>query len=90
MFVDGRDGRRAALAATGLEVWEIVATWREGGGSWATLRAAYPEVSARQLRAALQHYRTAPAEIDARLAREAAWTPARVAAEMPFTRRRRT
>jgi uncharacterized protein (DUF433 family) len=86
VFVDARGGRRAAVAHSGLEVWEIVATWREGNESWDTLRAAYPELSELQLRSALNYYRLYPEDIDTRLAREAAWTPERVAEDMPFTR----
>ena len=87
VFVSARDGRRAAVAFSGLEVWEIVATWKEGGERWEVLREAYGELSEPQLRAALSYYALYPAEIDARLEREAYWTAERVEAEMPFTRR---
>jgi len=88
VFVDARNGRRAAIAFTGLEVWEIIATWKEGAEQWDVLREAYSEqLDERQLRAALNYYALYPAEIDARLEREAYWTPERVAAEMPFTQR---
>jgi hypothetical protein len=30
VFVEGRGGRRAAIAHSGFEVWEIIATWLEG------------------------------------------------------------
>jgi uncharacterized protein (DUF433 family) len=86
VFVGGRGGRRAAVAHSGLEVWEIVATWKAGGESWEALRGAYPELGELPLRAALTYYQLYSAEIDERLAREAEWTPERVAAEMPFTR----
>lgn len=86
VFVEGRGGRRAAVAFSGLEVWEIVATWQEAGESWEQLRSAYAELSELQLRAALSYYRLYPDEIDERLEREAEWTPERVAAELPFTR----
>jgi uncharacterized protein (DUF433 family) len=86
VFVEGRGGRRAALAQTGLEVWEVIATWRAAGETWEALVAALPEVSALQLRSALTYYALYPAEIDARLAREATWTPERVASDLPFTR----
>src|SRR2546430_913412 len=52
VFVEGRGQRRAAVASSGLEVWEIVATWKEGTERWETLVDAYPELSAMQLRAA--------------------------------------
>ena len=87
VFVQRRDGRRPAIAFSGLEVWEIIATWKEAGESWGELIDAYPELSENQLRAAVAYYRAYPEEIDERLAREAYWTPERVAEELPFTRR---
>lgn len=86
VFVQRREGRRAAVAFSGLEVWEIVATWKEGGEDWEALAAAYPEIGEGQLRAAVSYYRLYPEEIDARLEREAYWTPERVAEELPFSR----
>lgn len=87
VFVQRRTERRAAVAFSGLEVWEIIATWKEAEKGWEPLRAAYPELSEHQLRAALAYYEAWPDEIDERLAREASWTPERVVEELPFTRR---
>jgi uncharacterized protein (DUF433 family) len=87
-FVDGATGRRAVVSGTGLDVWEVVATWKEGGESYETLRQNYPWLSDAQLRAALGYYETYPSEIDARLEREARWTPERVRREFPFSRPR--
>lgn len=85
IFVERRDGRRAVLASCETEVWEIIATWKEGRESWDVLRKACPEIPEPQLRAALRHYALHPREIDDRLALEAAWMPERLYAEMPFT-----
>jgi hypothetical protein len=85
VFVDARDGRRAALAFSGLEIWEIIAFWKERNEKWEIFREEFEELSEAQLRAALNYYALYPAEIDARLAKEAYWTPERVAAEMPWT-----
>jgi uncharacterized protein (DUF433 family) len=87
-FMDGATGRRAALAGTGLDVWEIIATWQEGGQSFEELRENYPWLTEAQLRAALAYYELYPSEIDARLQREAQWTPERVWQEFPFSRPR--
>lgn len=87
VFVQRRDGRRAAIAFSGLEVWEIIATWKEGEEGWDDLVKAYPELSETQLRAAVAYYRAYPDEIDERLTREAYWTPERIAEELPFARR---
>lgn len=86
VFAEGGEGRRAVLASCGLEVWEVIATWKEGGESWDVLRGAYPELSESLLRAALSYYADHPREIDERLALEAGWTPERLYAETPFTR----
>jgi uncharacterized protein (DUF433 family) len=87
VFVQRRDGRRPSIAFSGLEVWEIIATWKEAEESWEDLIEAYPELTETQLRAAVAYYRAYPEEIDERLAREACWTPERVSRELPFTRR---
>lgn len=87
IFVQRRNERRAAIAFCGLEIWEIIAAWKEAEENWEALVGAFPELSETQLRAAVAYYRAYPEEIDERLSREAYWTPERVAAEMPFTRR---
>lgn len=87
-FAQGPAGRRAVIAGTGLDVWEVIATWRAGGDSEEILRQSYPWLTEPQLRAALAYYQTYPAEIEARLEREAQWTPERVRREFPFARPR--
>lgn len=88
VFVDGPAGRRAAVAGTGLDVWEIVATWRAAAKDFGQLRQSYGWLTEPQLRAALAYYELYPHEIDARLEREAQWTPERVASDLPFARPR--
>jgi uncharacterized protein (DUF433 family) len=87
-FVDGATGRRAIVGGTGLDVWEVISTWRAADGSYESLRESYPWLTDVQLRAALAYYEVYPKEIDARLEREARWTPERVWEEMPFSRPR--
>ena len=87
-FVDGPAGRRAVVAGTGLDVWEVIVTWREGDQSDEALRQSYPWLTEAQRRAALAYYEVYPVEIDARLEREAQWTPDRVRRELPFSRPR--
>ena len=84
-FVEGVGGsRRAAVAGTGLEVWEIVRTYKEVGEGYGELRRSYPWLSEPQLRAALSYYELYPEEIEMRLELEESWTPDRVKQEMPF------
>lgn len=86
VFVDGaRPGeRRACIAGTGTEVWEIAATWRELGEDYQALEEYYDWLPEPRLRAALAYYELYPREIDARLAREEGWTEERVRREMPW------
>jgi uncharacterized protein (DUF433 family) len=84
-FTDGPTGRRAVLAGTGLDVWEVIATWKVGGESFQVLQQNYPWLSEAQLRAALGYYEIYPSEIDTRLEREERWTPERVRMELPFS-----
>jgi uncharacterized protein (DUF433 family) len=84
VFADGPAGRRAVVAGTGLDVWEIVASWQASARDFHQLRQNYPWLSEPQLRAVLAYYEAYPHEIDARLEREAQWTPERVASDLPF------
>lgn len=84
IFVTGPAGRRAVLAGTGLDVWEVVATWRDVGEGFDSLRMSYPWLTEPQLRAALAYYQLYPQEIDERFRREEAWTPDRARRELPF------
>jgi uncharacterized protein (DUF433 family) len=84
-FVEGVGGtRRAAVAGTGLEVWEIVRNYKEVGEDYGELRKSYPWLSEPQLRAALSYYELYPDEIEARLKLEESWTPERVRREITF------
>lgn len=85
IFADGPAGRRAVLAGTGLDVWEIVATWFAVEKDYERLKKSYDWLPETSLRSALGYYRLYPDEIDARLEREERWTPQRVAEEMPFS-----
>jgi uncharacterized protein (DUF433 family) len=84
LFAAGPAGRRAVVAGTGLDVWEVVATWRQEGEDFTVLQASYPWLTEVQLRAALGYYRLYPEEIEERLRREEEWTPERVRRELPF------
>jgi hypothetical protein len=60
----------------------------EAGKDFDRLRQSRGWLTEPQLRAALTYYELYPHEIDARLEREAQWTPERVARDLPFARPR--
>ena len=88
VFVDGATGRRPVVAGSGLEVWEVVSTWKEVGRNYDRLRAAYDWLTEPQLRAALSYYELYGEELDGRMEREARLTQERVQSELPFTKPR--
>lgn len=84
VFADGPMGRRACVAGTGIDVFEVIRTYRELGGDWERLKTAYHWLSEQQLRAALAYARAYPEEIEERLAEEDRWTPESLRAQFPF------
>lgn len=73
IFADGPAGRRARIAGTGLDVWELIAASRSVGRDTARLRQAFPWLPEPALRAALAYYRAYPDEIDQRVAASERW-----------------
>ncbi len=83
LFGDGPSGRRARIAGTGIDVWEVVAAHKSMDRDWGRLRDAYHWLSQAQLRAALGYYAAYPDGIDRHIARNEAWTPERLDAAHP-------
>lgn len=86
VFRPGPAGRRASVAGSGIDVWEVIAAYRECGEDREELAEALPQLEASQLRAALNYYELYPDAIDARLEREDELTPEELYEEHPFMR----
>ncbi len=63
VFAEGVTGRRARIAGTGIEVWEVIDEYKEVK-SEQDLKEAFPHLTDRQLIAVYKYYRAYPAEID--------------------------
>lgn len=83
VFADGPAGRRARIAGTGLDVWEIVSTYKSLNRDDARLGDAYHWLSEPQLRSALSYFRLYPDEIDRQIARNEAWNMDQLADRHP-------
>jgi uncharacterized protein (DUF433 family) len=83
VFTAGPAGRRATIAGSGIDVFEVVAKSRAVRGNLQRLGRYYHWLAETHLRAALDYYRLYPAEVDARLRREARLTPGAVYARHP-------
>ncbi len=86
VFLDSPSGRSAAIAGTGLEVWELVETFRAIQQDLQRLHEIYDHLSDAQIHAALSYAAAYPDEIDALIADNATWTPERVWSAYPVTR----
>lgn len=75
IFADGMTGRRARIAGTGVEVWEVAYEYQILGEDEKALKKAFPHLSERQLIAALNYERTYPGEIKALIESNEAITP---------------
>lgn len=69
VFRDGPAGRRPGLAASGLDVWEVVETVADNAGSVADT-AEYLEIAPNLVAIAMRYYAAHPDEIDAWIAAE--------------------
>ena len=78
VFTEGVRGRRARVAGTGIEVWEIIAAYKSVGKNLNRLKRAYHWLTAQQLQAALGYYKAYPEEIDRLIAANEGQTPERV------------
>ncbi|HLZ72784.1 MAG TPA: hypothetical protein VKV26_23005 [Dehalococcoidia bacterium] len=64
IFVDGATGRRARIAGTGIEVFEVVKRYR-ATRDWADTREFHDMLSDAEFAAARAYYEAFPEEIDA-------------------------
>jgi len=84
VFNEGVSGRRARIAGTGMEVWEVIANYKSVEEDFARLHDALHWLSEIQLRAALGYYRAYPKEIDHLITQNEGWTQKRTYERFPF------
>lgn len=87
VFADGPAGRRARVEGTGIEVWEVIASYIAMGKDEKRLKKAYAWLSERQLLAALGYYRTYSDEIEDLVEANRASDEKAVRERLPFARR---
>jgi uncharacterized protein (DUF433 family) len=87
-FFDESYGRVVRVKGTGLQVFEIIKTYRNLGESREHLRQAYDWLSEEQIQAAFDYLEAYPDEVEVRLAEEAQHTPEKLWERYPQTRPR--
>ncbi|OGL41254.1 MAG: hypothetical protein A2161_22475 [Candidatus Schekmanbacteria bacterium RBG_13_48_7] len=84
VFAEGANGRRARVAGTGIEVWEIIASYQSVGGKFERLKKAYHWLSPEQLRASLVYYSLYGLEIDKLIDQNKKWTLEKIKTQHMF------
>jgi uncharacterized protein (DUF433 family) len=86
IFSEGVSGRRARIAGTGVEVWEVIYEYQILGENIKALKKALPHLTERQLVAALHYYRYYPEEINELIQSNEAITPEVVKGRFSLTK----
>jgi len=84
VFSKGVSARKARIAGTGIEVWEVIANYKSVGQDFTRLQTIYHWLTELQLRAALGYYRAYPKEIDSLITQNENWTKERIHESFPF------
>ena len=86
LFAEGTSGRRARVAGTGIEVWEVVATYKSVKEDFKRVQRAYHWLSGEQLKAALGYYAIYPHEVDRLIEQSEQWNDEKLRERYPFMR----
>jgi len=84
VFSEGVQGRRARIAGTGIEVWEVIAAYRTVDERFERLKVLFHWLSEPQLRAALGYYRAYTDEIECLIAQNENWSRETLYEKFPF------
>lgn len=84
VFAEGTSGKRARIAGTGIEVWEIIAAYKSAGRSFRRLRKSFHWLTEQQLKSAIGYCALYTDEIEALVAENEKWTKDRISRTYPF------
>jgi len=84
VFTDGPAVRRARIAGTGIDVWELIAAFKGMKEDYEKLKVAYHWLSDAQIRSALSYFALYPKEIEEIVDQNERTTEARILKRFPF------
>jgi len=84
VFSEGVSGRRARIAGTGIEVWEVISAYLNVEKSLKRLKQSYEWLTDQQVKTAVGYYTAYPVEIDSLIIENEAWTPETIKRKYPF------
>ena len=74
VFAEGVSGRRARVAGTGIEVWEVIANYKSLDQNFNRLQKAYHWLTEQQLRATIGYYSAYGKEVDDQIEQNESWS----------------
>ncbi len=83
IFSHGISGRRARIAGTGIEVWEVIAQYKSSNQEEKQLEEVFHWLQPGQIKAALGYYAAYPDEIEDLIGRNEKWTEETLAKRHP-------
>ena len=83
-FADGPAGRRARIAGSGIDVWEVIAAFKGLNDDYEKLKRTYHWLNEQQVRSALSYYALYPGEIDDLINRNENATEDEIIRKFPF------
>ena len=84
VFAEGVSARRARIAGTGIDVWEVIANYNTVGQDLERLSTIYHWLTELHIRAALAYYRAYSKEIDDLITQNENWTQESIQRRYPF------
>lgn len=84
IYSEGVSGKKARIAGTGIDVWEVIAVYKSSGQAFKRLQLSYHWLTEQQLKAALGYYSFYSEEIDALIAENEQWTQESIKQKCPF------
>lgn len=84
IFTEGVSGKRARIAGTGMEVWEVIATYKSVSKDLKRLNNAYHWLTEQQIESAITYYNLYVKEIDNLIDENEGWTSDRIKKKHPF------
>jgi uncharacterized protein (DUF433 family) len=84
VFTEGVNGYRARIAGTGIEVWEVIASYKNVDEDFKRLRKTFHWLTEHQLKTAIGYWKIYPDEIDHLITQNESWTKERIHERYPF------
>ncbi len=83
VFTEGTSGKRARIAGTGIEVWEVIATYKSVDSKLKRLGKTYHWLTEQQLKYAIGYYSLYREEIETLIKENEKWTSEEVRKRYP-------